>query len=92
MLKFSNANDKLKKLKKYLPRYYRYLGIKVPDKPKLVSLHKLSGHDCPYAKNCLSMAMVAPGGRKFIQDGPHTEFRCYAASLEVLFPALYNLG
>jgi len=88
-LKFSDANDKLKKLKKKLPSFFRSLGLVVPENPKLVALHKLSGEDCPYAKACLSKVVLV-NGKRTIQDGPHTEFRCYSASLEALYPALYN--
>lgn len=38
-----------------------------------------AGHSCPFAKSCFSKADRLTGK---ITDGPDTEFRCYAASLE----------
>jgi len=38
-----------------------------------------AGHSCPFAKACLSKSDRAEGS---IRDGKHTEFRCYAASME----------
>lgn len=80
MLKFSPANTKLKKLEKKIHR-------------KVYSLSLLSGHNCPFAKNCLSKAIVSlKNGKRVsrIQDGPHTEFRCYSASQENFYPAVYD--
>lgn len=48
----------------------------------------LSGHTCPYASDCLSMA-IKVGDKLKIKDGPHTKFRCFSASQEALFPAVY---
>ena len=39
-----------------------------------------AGHACPFAKACWSKANRDTGT---IKDGPHTTFRCYAASMEV---------
>jgi hypothetical protein len=50
----------------------------------------LSGHNCPYAKECKSMAVVDSQGKRHIQDGPDTLFRCFSASQEVLFTGVYN--
>jgi hypothetical protein len=41
-----------------------------------------AGHSCPFAKDCRSCAHRETGK---IQDGPHTQFRCYAANTEALF-------
>lgn len=49
---------------------------------------ELSGHTCPFALDCFSKA-VEKDGKRSIQDGPHTKFRCFSASQEVLFPAVY---
>lgn len=87
MYKFGRDNAKLKNLLPYLPAYLKYLGNK--DKPKLFTFSKLSGHFCPFAKDCLSMAVETPQGMR-IQDGPHTLFRCFSASQEILFPNVYN--
>lgn len=43
-----------------------------------------AGHTCPFAKLCL--AKTNRNGGKLI-DGKDTEFRCYAASLELVFHA-----
>ena len=41
------------------------------------------------ADKCLSMPREKDGKRS-IQDGPNCEFRCFAASQEVLFPSVYE--
>ncbi len=41
-----------------------------------------AGHSCPFAKDCRSCAHRVTGK---ITDGPHTQFRCYAANSEALF-------
>jgi hypothetical protein len=50
----------------------------------------LSGWSCPYASDCLSKAVVDENGKKSIQDGSDTKFRCFSASQEVLYTATYN--
>ena len=85
MLKFSKANAKIKQLSK-VPAIMPYLE----NKRQVYSLDNLSGWTCPFANDCLSKAIVVDGKRK-IKDGPNTQFRCFSASQEVLFPALYNL-
>jgi hypothetical protein len=62
-------------------------------KRKIYSLDLLSGWTCPFAKECLSkVTIVQIDGlpRKKIKDGPDTLFRCFSASQEVVFPAVYN--
>lgn len=44
-----------------------------------------SGFSCPGALDCLSKANPDTG---VISDGPHTEFRCFSASMEAVFPSL----
>src|SRR5262245_35593661 len=39
-----------------------------------------AGHTCPFAQDCLSKANRHTGK---IKDGPDTQFRCYAASMEM---------
>ena len=85
MLRFSPANAKLKRMKTN-DGIARFLA----GRRKIYSLDLLSGHSCPFAQDCLSKVIVDNGKRK-IQDGPHTKFRCFSASQEVLFPDLYNL-
>lgn len=77
LVKFSNGehNAKLRKLAKKL-------------KAKVYTFSLLSGHTCPYAKECHSKAVQFPDGKWHIQDGPDTLFRCFSASQDVLFPSL----
>ena len=49
-----------------------------------------AGKVCPGAKDCHSWVNVDPYGKRSIQDGHYTQFRCYAASQEVLYTALYK--
>ena len=62
-MKFSKPNTKLKRLYdvQLLQQYLR-------DNRKVYSFDLLSGHSCPFAKECLSKAIVSAGSRK-IQDG-----------------------
>jgi hypothetical protein len=53
-------------------------------------LSLLAGHNCPAAKDCKSMVMETEEGLR-IQDGEHTEFRCYAASMELRSKPAYEL-
>lgn len=84
-MKFSKANAKIESLSgvKSLQKYLR--GTR-----KVFSFDLLSGWSCPYARQCLSKVHIVDGKRK-IRDGKHTEFRCFSASQEALFPAVYNL-
>jgi len=85
MLKFSKENTKTKKLRK-IAELSQYLQ----SKRKIYSLDLISGWSCPGAKDCLSKVVELDGKRR-IQDGPCTQFRCFSASQEVLFPLLYDL-
>lgn len=86
MLRFSKANSKIaalaevKSIKPYLS-----------GKRKIYSLDLLSGFSCPYANECLSRAVEQSDGKRKIVDGPNNKFRCFSASQEVLYPAVYNL-
>lgn len=54
------------------------------------SFSLLAGHTCPYAKDCLSKAILnALTGKRTIEDGPDTKFRCYSASQETQYNAVY---
>ena len=86
MLKFSNANAKTEALKQ-VPELAEYLK----DNRKIYSLDLLSGYSCPYAKACLSKAVVQSDGRRKIKDGKYNEFRCFSASQEVQYTNVYNL-
>lgn len=75
LLKFSPANTKLKGLQRRLGR-------------KVYQFDLLSGHSCPFAKNCFAKVEIVKGRRKVI-DGPDMQFRCYSASQEALFKFTY---
>ena len=85
MLKFSNANAKTEALKQ-VPELAEFLT----DKRKIYSLDLLSGYSCPYAKACLSKAVVQSDGRRKIKDGKDNEFRCFSASQEVQYTNVFN--
>lgn len=85
MLKFSQANAKTQGLT-LVPAIQPFLA----NKRKVYSLDLLSGHYCPFAHDCLSKAIVKPDGKRAIQDGPHTKFRCFSASQEVQYNNVYN--
>ena len=86
MLKFSPANAKIEALKQ-VPELQPFLE----NKRKVYSFDLLSGYSCPFAKQCLSKAVVQPDGKRKIQDGKDTEFRCFSASQEVQYNGVYNL-
>jgi len=48
-----------------------------------------AGWTCPGAFECKSKVHIKED-RRVIKDGKDTEFRCFAASQEVLFPSVYN--
>jgi len=91
-MKFSVANTKLKKLYKYATTVLkRWLGQKIGrSAAKVYSFDILSGVDCPFAHNCKSQAEEQADGSRRIKDGPHTKFRCFSASQEVLFTNVYK--
>ena len=84
MLKFSRANAKLQ----WLAGIYRYIND-IQNVGEVYSLDLPAGYSCPGAKACKSMA-VKKQGRRVIQDGPHCQFRCYAAMDEVKYPQVWN--
>ena len=75
LLKFGEPNAKLKKMLKKLSL-------------KLKTFTLPAGHSCPGAKDCFSRADRITGK---IQDGPDTEFRCFAASAEATYPSLRKM-
>ncbi len=83
-IKFSKANSKLVKLYKV-----QELQKWLEGKRKVYSLDLLSGHNCPFANECLSKAVERDDGSRHIQDGPNTEFRCFSASQEAQYPNVY---
>ena len=90
MLKFSEANVKLKKLYD-VPELQGWLINR-----RVYSLDLLSGWSCPFAKDCLSKVhetgefSKAGNARVKLQDGKHTQFRCFSASQEALLPNVYK--
>jgi hypothetical protein len=48
-----------------------------------------AGKTCPGALFCKSFAVVDNNGKRTIQDGEHTQFRCFAASSEVQYDAAF---
>ena len=49
-----------------------------------------AGKTCPGAMYCKSFAVVNDDGKRSIVDGKYTEFRCFAASSEVQYDAVFN--
>ena len=96
MLRFSNANTKLKELYK-VEALAEWLKFGRWDrKAKVYSLDLLSGWSCPFAKDCKSKVyetgeLTEKGNKQtYLQDGKDTIFRCFSASQEVLLPNVYN--
>lgn len=83
-LKFSPANAKTKRLAK-LSQLKRYLT----GHNKVYSFDLSAGWTCPFARDCQAKVYVE-NGRRWLQDGPHTQFRCFSASQEVAFPNVYD--
>lgn len=52
---------------------------------KIFTFSIVSGYTCPFAKDCLAKVDRLTGK---LTDGPHTQFRCFSASQEALFPAV----
>ena len=74
------GNTKLAKNLRTKARQHGYRG-------RMLVLDLPAGHSCPYALDCLSKADRVTGK---LTDGPHTKFRCYAASAEALRPNVRN--
>lgn len=83
-MKFSSANVKIQALSS-VPAIAKFLN-----KRKVYSFDLLSGHSCPFAKDCLSKVVETPEGFK-IQDGKDTQFRCFSASQEVMYTNVRKL-
>lgn len=49
-----------------------------------------AGFTCPGAKDCKSKAKKDKNGKRYIEDGKDTVFRCFAASQEVVYTNTYN--
>lgn len=83
MSMFSKANSKLQKLASN-PAMAEWLT----GKRKVYSFPLLSGWSCPFAKDCLSKVHNTSNGLRIV-DGKDTQFRCYSASQEAVYPAVY---
>ena len=81
-IRFNNANNKTKKLKKYLPnKRYKVYSFDLP-----------AGRTCPSAHLCKARAILdATTGKRTVKDGPFTVFRCFAASDEARFEGTFNV-
>lgn len=85
MLKFSEQNAKTRHLAT-IPELAKYLA----GKRKIYSLDLLAGWTCPGARDCMAKVYIHNGKRRLV-DGPNTQWRCFAASLEVAYPNVYNV-
>ncbi len=62
---------------------------KLPKSTMIFSLP--AGHSCPGAKDCKSFVNQDPvTGKRTIEDGPGTKFRCYAATSEGIYPGVFE--
>lgn len=80
-MRFSKANGKLRKLAKR-----KHIQQILGGKRKIYSFDITSGHSCPFAKDCKSMVVDGK-----VVDGPETDYRCFSASQEALYPQLYKM-
>ena len=72
LLKFGNPNAKLAALAKRFKMILKTFSLP-------------SGWTCPGARDCQSRADRETGK---IKDGKHTQFRCFQASAEAIYPSL----
>lgn len=77
LLKFSRGNAKLDALESIVGG-------------EVWTFSELSGHTCPFAKDCFAKAVEQPDGKRKVVDGPDMEFRCFSASQEALYTTVYN--
>ena len=56
-----------------------------------LTFSKNSGITCPGANECKAMAVMNEEGERSVKRFKDTKFTCYSASLEALYPSLYNL-
>lgn len=76
-LYWSRGNAKLDKLEKLTGR-------------RVYSLSQLSGHTCPFAKECHAQAVEQPSGGRKLLRGAHSRFTCFSASQEIIFTPVYK--
>jgi len=75
LLQISNSNKKFKKL---------------DATRRVYSISLLAGHNCPFAKDCRSSAVMTDDGKLSVKDGPNTVFRCFSASQEAQYRQTYQ--
>ena len=85
-MQFSKANAKIEALAA-VAELLEYLA----NDRTVYSFDLISGHSCPMARDCKSRAVIGDDGRRHIEDGPATLFRCFSASQEVQYTALFNV-
>ena len=56
-----------------------------------ITFSKSSGLTCPGANKCKAYADMNAQGKRSVKRFKDTEFTCYSATLEALYPSLYNL-
>ena len=56
-----------------------------------ITFSKSSGLTCPGANKCKAYAHMNNQGKRSVKRFKDTEFTCYSATLEALYPSLYNL-
>jgi len=56
-----------------------------------ITFSKSSGLTCPAANKCKAFAHMNAQGKRSVKRFKGTEFTCYSATLEALYPSLYNL-
>ena len=56
-----------------------------------ITFSKSSGLTCPGANECRAYADMNAQGKRSVKRFKDTEFTCYSATLEALYPNLYNL-
>lgn len=83
MLRFDEAKDNAKL--SVLER--EFVLPELGGKLRMFSMR--AGHTCPFARECLSMAVDTPQGRR-IKDGKFTKYRCFAASQDAQYPMVYD--
>lgn len=71
----------------FAPANAKLIALQEKTGRKVYSFSTLAGWACPYAMECESR-IVFNGTGFNIKDGPDTQFRCFSASQEVLFPAV----
>lgn len=89
-LKFSKANTKISKLYK-IEALQKFLYDENNKERKIYSFDLLAGKTCPFANECKAWVVEnVKTGKRTIRDGKHCRFRCYAASLEAIYGAVYE--